>query len=140
MLCCVGYCCVWCAYFVWIFFFNLGFLLHMNMLCCLFGCDIVYYFFMFLHICHDVMFFISLCYVNFFIFSNGLCFVVFYCFVFCLILICFDLFCCVFFHHVLLCFGNILEFVWHWDMFKGMILLENFCCDFTILLIYLVFL
>ena len=39
-----------------------------------------------------------------------------------------------------LCFFNILEFVCYCDMFKRMILLETFSCDFTIILIHLVIL
>ena len=85
------------------------------------------------------MFFISLCYVSFLSFQMGF---------FCCVLLLFLLFNCVVFWFVLLCFlspcflcfVNILEFVCYCDIFKRMILLETFCCDFTTLLIYLVFL
>ena len=41
---------------------------------------------------------------------------------------------------MLFMFFNILEFVCYCDMFKRMIWLETFCCDFTIILIHLVIL
>ena len=91
-------------------------------------------FLVFFHIGHDVMFFISFCYVSF---------VLLKCALFSCVLLLYLLFNCVALWFVLLCFlspcflcfVNILEFVCYWDMFKRMILLELF----VVILLYIWF-
>ena len=137
ILCCVGCHCAWCAYFVWIVCLVWGFCyiwIFFTVLRCLFGCDIVYCLLCFFHIGHDVMFFISFCYVSFVLLKCALfscvllLYLMFNCVALWFVLLCF-------LHHVFLCFVNISEFVCYWDMFKRMILLELF----VVILLYIWF-